>query len=188
MKKNIFALSLLIILAASARFIPHGYNFTPIAGMALLGAAYFDKKYLAYIVPILTLFLSDFILNNTLYRAFFPDHTGIVIFSKFMIYTYLGTGLMVAIGHLLLRKVNAPRILGSAVAATIVFFLVSNFGSWLHTPIYAKSFPGLLSAYVAGLPFLNGHLLGNILFSFILFGAFEFMTDRKLSKVLSFGS
>ena len=185
MNKNIIALTLLIILSALSRFVPHGYNFTPIAGMALLGAAYFDKKRLAFLVPILILFVSDFILNNTLYRTFFPDHEGIVFFSEFMIYTYIGTAAMVLMGMGLLKKVSAPRILGSAIAATVLFFLITNFGVWANGLMYPKTGAGLISAYVAGLPFMSGHLIGNVVFSFILFGAYEIIIDRKLTDVAS---
>lgn len=160
MKKNIFTVSLLIILAAISRFIPHGYNFTPIAGMALLGAAYFNKKHLAYLVPIMTLVLSDIILNNTLYRAFYPDHEGFVLLTDFMLYTYAGMALIVLIGQGLLKKVSAPRILGSAISGTIAFFLITNFGTWMHSGMYPSNIAGLGAAYVAGLPFMSGHLLG----------------------------
>ncbi|WP_235298961.1 DUF6580 family putative transport protein [Portibacter marinus] len=181
MKRNIIVLTLLIIIAAVSRFIPHGYNFTPIAGMALLGGAYFKKKYLAILVPIAVLFVTDVMLNNTLYRAFFPDHEGFVLFSDFMIYTYLGTALMVVVGMGLLHKITAPRLLGSVLFSTIIFFLVTNFGSWIANPVYPQNLGGLMASYVAGLPFLSGHLIGNLVYTFILFGAYELIVHREIN-------
>ena len=183
MNRNIFVLTLLIIIAAISRFIPHGYNFTPIAGMALLGGGYYNKRILAFIVPILVLFVTDFVLNNTLYRAFFPDVEGIVFFSNFMIFTYIGTAGIVLIGMGLLKKVTAPRILGGALFSTILFFLITNFGSWATGTMYPKTGGGLIASYIAGLPFMSGHLIGNLVFSFILFTAFELITKRQLSAV-----
>lgn len=184
MNRNIFALSLLIIIAAISRFIPHGYNFTPIAGMALLGGAYFNKKSLAFLVPILTLFATDFVLNNTLYRAFFPDVVGLVFFSKFMIFTYAGTAAIVLIGMGLLKKVSAPRLIGGALFSSIVFFLITNFGTWATGTMYPKNALGLIESYVAGLPFLSGNLVGNLVYTFLLFGAYELFTKKEASAVL----
>ncbi|GLR16327.1 DUF6580 family putative transport protein [Portibacter lacus] len=183
MNRNIFALTLLIILSAAARFIPHGYNFTPIAGMALIGGAYYHKKFFAFLVPLLTLYATDFVLNNTLYRSFFPDQEGIIFFSSFMLYTYVGTAAIVLIGMGLLKKVTAPRLLGSAVFSSILFFLITNFGTWASGMMYPKTGAGLAAAYTAGIPFLSGHLISNIVFSFLLFSAYELIIKRNLSTV-----
>ena len=42
-----------IIFGAIMRLIPHWPNFTPIAAMALFGGAYFNKKHLAFLVPLM---------------------------------------------------------------------------------------------------------------------------------------
>ena len=41
----------IVVLAAMARFIPHPFNFTPIAAIALFGGAYFTKRWQALFVP-----------------------------------------------------------------------------------------------------------------------------------------
>ena len=48
-------LSLLVLFAAFSRLIPHPPNFAPIGAMALFGAAYFSKKYIALILPVLAM-------------------------------------------------------------------------------------------------------------------------------------
>ena len=188
MNRNIIVLTLIIFIAAVSRFIPHGFNFTPIAGMALLGGAYFNKKILAFLVPLGVLLITDIILNNTIYRTFFPDHEGLVLFSNFMLYTYLGTALIVIIGIGLLKKITGPRILGGAILSTILFFLITNFGSWLGSPMYSQTGGGLIASYIAGLPFLSGHLVGNLVYSFILFGAYELVINREISAVTRFSA
>jgi len=182
-KRNIIVLTSLIAIAAIARFIPHGYNFTPLGGIALLGGAYYSKRILAFLVPILVLFVTDVILNNTLYRAFFPDQEGFVLFTNFMIYTYLGTAAIVLLGILMLKKVSTPRLLGGAVLGSLLFFLISNFGSWLTGAMYPKTAMGLLSAYGAGLPFLTGHLIANVIFAFLLFGLYELLVERRITSL-----
>lgn len=184
MKKNILVLSLLIIVAALTRIVPHSYNFTPIAGMALVGSAYFHRKILAFLIPVLALYVSDFILNNTIYSSFYPDNAGLIFITDFMIFTYGAMLLTVLLGIKMLRKVSGTRILGSAVIASLIFFLISNFGVWLTTPMYPKSLVGLGESYIAGLPFLQGTLLSNVIFTPVIFFAYQMITRQKLSKVL----
>ena len=64
MKPSIFrprtaVLVALILLAAFFRLLPNTRNFAPITAMALLGAAYFDRKRLAFLVPVAAMLLSD---------------------------------------------------------------------------------------------------------------------------------
>jgi hypothetical protein len=101
-----------------------------------------------------------------------------------MIYTYAGTAAIVLIGMGLLKKISGPRILGSALLSTIVFFLVTNFGSWISIPIYPMNASGLIAAYVAGLPFMSGHLVANVVFSFLLFGSYELATKSEMRSLL----
>jgi len=42
-------------------------NFTPIGAMALFGGAYFNSRWKAYLLPLVTLWLSDIILNRFLF-------------------------------------------------------------------------------------------------------------------------
>ena len=51
-------ITLMILLAAMSRLLPHPPNFAPIGGMALFGAAYFSKRYWAFIVPIAAVWIS----------------------------------------------------------------------------------------------------------------------------------
>ncbi len=152
--------------------------------MALLGGAYYRKRIMAYLVPIFSLYISDFVLNNFVYRSFFPDNEGLVWFSDFMIYTYLGTLGIVVLGSLILNKVSLPRMIGGALAGTVLFFLVSNFGVWIApTSLFPKSIAGLMSCYTAGLPFLQTSLIGNLVFTLVLFTGYEVLTQKNISLV-----
>ena len=48
---RLLVVSALVLFAVAARWLPHPPNFTPLGGMALFGAAYFAKKYWAYLIP-----------------------------------------------------------------------------------------------------------------------------------------
>jgi hypothetical protein len=103
-----------------------------------------------------------------------------------MIYTYVATALIVGIGILFLNRISAPKLLGSALGASILFFLITNFGSWMYNPVYPNNLGGLGASYIAGLPFLSGHLIGNIVYTFVLFTAYELVVNKSLAKVYSF--
>lgn len=163
----------IIVLAAGSRFISP-FNFSPIGAISLFGAAYFSRKMWAFIVPFAAIWFSNLILDNVFYAQYYD---GFQWFSN--PFVYLGFALTVAAGFGLLQKITPARLAGSAVAATLIFFLVSNFGAWLEMPLYPKTFAGLMSAYAAGLPFLKNSLLGNVIYCSILFGAFEYFKYAK---------
>lgn len=170
-------LALMIALAALSRFLPHPPNFTPLGGMALFGAAYFNRKYIAFAVPFLAMWLSDLALNNLVYAKLYPE-----LYPRFAwmgsLWVYLSFGLIVLIGFGLLRKVTTLRLLGASLSASVLFFLVTNFGSWLSNPLYAKNIGGLMTSYVAGIPFFWNTMAGDLIFTAVLFGAFEWMKRR----------
>jgi formate-dependent nitrite reductase membrane component NrfD len=48
--------------------------------------------------------------------------------------------------------------------------LVTNFASWLNNPMYTQNFSGLLTSYIAGIPFFRNTLLGDLFYLSVLFG------------------
>lgn len=78
-----------------------------------------------------------------------------------------------AIGQLFLRKTENPALIGGgAVAASLVFFVVSNFGSWLMQALpYGYSLAGLADCYQAAIPFYRGTLVSDVLCTATLFTA-----------------
>lgn len=169
----------IIVLAAASRFISP-LNFNPIGAISLFGAAYFSKKIWAFVVPLLSLWISSLILDNVVYAQYYD---GFQWFSN--PFVYLGFALTVIVGFLALKKINLSRIFGAALSGTVVFFIVSNFGSWLEMPIlYTRDLNGLTAAYAAGLPFLQNSLIGNLLYCGLLFGSFEWVKISFPSIVL----
>ena len=168
-------LILLIFSCAFSRVIPHMQNFSPLGAMALFGAAYFAKKWQGLLIPLLATWVSDLFINNVIYARYYPEFTW--FYSGF--YWQYGSYILISVlGFFILRKVTTPRIIAGALSATTLFFLVSNFGCWLANPIYSQNLPGLLSCYAAGLPFLKGTLLGDLVYSGVLFGSFAMMQSR----------
>lgn len=151
-------ITLMVMLAAFSRLIPHPPNFAPIGAMALFGAAYFSRRYLALLIPIFSMWLSDLVLNNVVYRAFF-DH--FVWFYDGFYWTYSSFILIGIIGFVALKRINTQKLILASISASIVFFLLSNFGVWVSTTMYPKTLSGLLTCYTAGLPFFKNTILGD---------------------------
>lgn len=57
------------------------------------------------------------------------------------------------------------------VTASLAYWLWTNLGVWLTSGIYAKNLAGLANCYVAALPFLQNAMLGDLIWTTVIFGA-----------------
>ncbi len=160
--------SIMILIASASRLLPHWHNFTAVGAVGLFAGFYFRKQVWAYLIPLISLWITDLVLNNFVYSAF--QEAEFVWFSKWMIWVYLGFVMMVWVGKRIIVKVRPGQVLAGTVVASLAFFIISNFGSFLMDPMYPKSGVGLVSAYVAALPFFLNTILANIFYSALFFG------------------
>ncbi len=165
-------ISIAILLAAIARILPHPFNFTPIAAMALFGGAYFANKKIAFIIPLLAMIISDCILELI---------SGIG-FHNTIIYVYASFVLITIIGIYIRNNINARTIILSSMISSILFFLITNAAVWIAGG-FAFGLNGLLTTLLAGIPFYNHQFFGSFFFNTIagdlfwcgiLFGSFYF--------------
>lgn len=156
----IFIISAIFIVAAS-RLFPHIPNFTPLAAMALFGGVYLSDKRLAFIVPLLALFISDVALQLLFGWGF----------HNTMIYVYLGFILTSFIGILVKRNTSVLSVTAGSMISSILFFIITNFGVWAASG-YQMGLAGLETTYMLGIPFFAPSLIGDLFFNGVLFGAF----------------
>jgi hypothetical protein len=173
----ILAAGLFRLLTASSVQTPLA-NFTPIGAMAFFGGCYFTDRWKAYLVPLLTLWLTDIVLNRYLYFD-----SWVFFYSGFG-WVYLSFILMVLVGQAI-KKVSIKSVILSAVGAALLHWLISDFGVWLGGGIdittglaYTRDWQGLLKCYYLALPFMKNMLLSNLIFSALFFGVFEFLQKR----------
>jgi hypothetical protein len=166
------AVAALILIAALSRLLPHFPNVTAVGAMALFGGAYATNRVLAFVLPLISLFLSDLILNNVVYAAF--NNGKFVWFYDGAMWVYGAVALTVLVGLTLAKKVNSRSVLMASVACSIAFFLITNFGVWQGGGMYPKTGAGLVACYTAALPFLLNSLIGDLSFAALLFGGFEY--------------
>jgi hypothetical protein len=165
----------LIVLAAFSRMIPHMPNFSPLGAIGLFGAAYFNKKWQAFLIPLTAIWLSDLFINNIIYGQF---QTGFVWLYDGFYWQYGSYALITLAGFFIFKKVNVSRILVGTLISTTIFFLVTNFGCFPNNPIYTQDFSGLITCYAAGIPFIKGTLFGDLCYSGLLFGSFVLLQQR----------
>lgn len=172
-----FIVAALVMAAAFSRFLPHPYNFSPIAGMALLGGAVMGKKAWAFILPIGALFLSDICFQ------LFTNTPGFYGWGQLL--NYGAFALIVVLGIVALRKINVKSVVLTSLAASVVFFIISNFGVWLFAggiAPYTYNSAGLMNTFVLGIPFFGNTLIGDLVYSGVLFGAYSLFQHFVLSK------
>jgi hypothetical protein len=155
--RTVFAL-VIILIAAALRIAPHPWNFTPIGAMALFSGAVVRDRRLAFVFPLLALFVGDIFVG----------------FHKLMPLVYASFLLSVLIGRWLQNHRTPARITLAALLGAAQFFLVTNFAVWQFLGTYPHTASGLLSCYVAGIPFFWNTLAGDALYALVFFGGFAF--------------
>lgn len=182
-KKNIILiLIVLIVIASLYRILPNRpYGFSPIFAMTLFGGAIFVKnKKWAFILPLLSLFISD-----ALYQVLYINGMSVTPgFYQGQLLNYLLFGALTCIGFLI-TKIKVLNVLLASIASPTIYFLISNFIVWagnggLGRP---KTFAGLMQCYADGLPFYPNSVYSTILFSGILFGGYYLLKKQKANQL-----
>lgn len=161
----------LIAAGVATRLLPHPENLTAIGAVALFGGAYYRRSLIAVLVPILALLVSDLVLSITWAGTDFQNWHFLspVHYALF--------GLTAMIGLALRNRPTTGRFLGATIAATVMYYLVSNLTEWFQPAsgirLYPQTFAGLIECYIAGLPFVRNMLIGNLLYGAVLFGGWR---------------
>ena len=145
------ALFLTAIGALFCRLVPHPPNAVPMGALAIYAGACLPRRW-AWLVPVLVMALSDFVIDSVLGRP-------LLDVSRWIIYaTIAGTTLL---GPLAKRTKVGPLLLPAlSLSASGIFFITSNFGAWLTPAMnYPRTLSGLTTAYVAGIPFFQNTVL-----------------------------
>jgi hypothetical protein len=143
----------LIGLAAALRIAPHPWNFTPVGAMALFSGAVLKDRRLAFLFPLLALFIGDIFIG----------------FYKFMFIIYASFLISVAIGLWLRGRRTVARISLATLLGALQFFLVSNFAVWQFLNTYPHNLRGLFACYIAAIPLFWNTLAGDAVYAAVFF-------------------
>ena len=87
-------------------------------------------------------------------------------------------------GGVLIKGFSALRIGAASLTASVSFFLISNFAVWMvWRDMYPKSFTGLITCYVAGLPFFRAEVVSDLLFCGTFFGIAYLVSQHATEPV-----
>jgi len=190
MKQSRFLLySGFVLLAALPRLIPYlleyfgadtatnlfafPWKLSPVAAICLFGGAHFATRRAAFLVPLVAMLLSDLAVGLLMHNMAFA-------FYKEMIFVYACFAFTIGMGIWLRRyRENYPVIASAALLSEVVFFLVTNFGTWYFSNgYYPPTAAGLVDCYIAAIPFINRSLLSMMLYGTILFGSYAWAERR----------
>jgi hypothetical protein len=141
-------------------------NFTPLAAIALCSAAYFPKKY-KFSVPLVTLFISDAVINFR-YGAPLLDSQIVVRYVALAVVGYAGLFLQ--------NRASLKTLLPACIVGSTFFYAITHAFSWLSDPGYTKNLAGLIQALTIGLPsysatpswmFFRNSLISDLLFTLV---------------------
>lgn len=159
------------------------HNFAPLAAVALCGAVYLPRR-LAFALPLAMLFISNAILNLAVYHE--------ALFSLDMLPPYAALALIAAIGFTLRQRARVSVLVGASIGSSLLFYVITNTGSWIANAAYAKTFAGWTQALTTGLPgfpptwwFLRNTLLSDLLFTLLFAGCMALQARKSPALVAS---
>jgi hypothetical protein len=169
-------LAILIALGIAGRLLPHPPNFTPMAAIALFSGFIFMKRYMAILTVVVTMLLTDYFAFGFLSPEWFA--------SKSMWVVYLSLLFPIVFKSFLQKKLGLLRITGAALTSSMVFFLATNFAVWAFSPMYEKTWSGLVLCYTMAIPFFQNTVAGDLIWSGVIFGVYYALLSYSNLTVL----
>ena len=137
-------------------------NFSTIGAMTLFAGATLRPRWLGVSVAAIGLLATDLVLQHN------PQWLSVYL-------PYI----IIAIAARSLKPGQSVRSFALAtVSASLIFFVVSNFGVWAMPEMYDRSLAGLATCYLQAIPFFQNTLAGDACFGIVLFGSFALLEDR----------
>lgn len=172
-KSEILLLSILFVALTAARLLMPEANFNPLGAVALMGGLLFGKRILAFTIPLGALLVGDLLMAAS--SPMYGDY----LFSSSFFTVYLSYALIIVMGIALAKRPSMMKVIGGSIGAAVLFFIVSNFGSWLYFGMYPMNFGGLMECYAAGIPFFRPTVISQLAFSLGIYLVYAFSTQRK---------
>ncbi len=166
-------LFLLFAVAVHLRFLPLPFSFAPVTAALLYFGARRPRKEMW--IPVAVLAASGVYLSRSVYGY---------AFSTDLLVTWAWYAGIVLLGGLLAKSASVLRVGAATLAASVSFFLLSNFAVWAVWTMYPKTASGLAMCYVAGLPFFRNAVVSDLFFAAAFFGIGYLVTHRREDSVI----
>lgn len=157
--KHIILILILIAFSAALRLVPHMPNVTPIAAVALLAGAMLPGVW-AFMVPVAAMLAADSVIG------FYQWPIMASVYGSLLLTAWLGRWLK--------TKRFPWRVLGAAIASSVIFYLITNVAVWRFSGMYPQTLNGLIASYYMALPFFRNTLLGDMVYVYGIFLVAEY--------------
>ena len=186
-KQQIILVSILVLMAAFWRIGTAQlglYSIVPVAAMGLFSGAILSDKKWAYLIPLATMFISDMLFAAFTNTPGFYGVSQIVNYGALALVTFMGTQM---------NKKSVLNIIGYTLSGSLVFFLLSNFGTFL-SGYYGYTGAGFIECYVMALPFYKSEMatqffsnafMGDLAFSLVAFGVYYVVAQKQMKTQLA---
>ncbi|MEC7710519.1 MAG: DUF6580 family putative transport protein [Planctomycetota bacterium] len=145
----------LVAVGVCGRLWQPAYNVTPFAAIGLAAGSLFGISISAAAVPIVAL-----VLSNMALPGYGSTVMALVVYASFLFPVLFGS---------LVQRQGWVAVLGGSLASSLIFFTTTNFATWALSDLYPHTLSGLVTCYVAALPFYRWMPIGDALWSISLF-------------------
>lgn len=180
LSSSLAAAAVCVVLAIAIKFAQLPNNFAAFGAAFIFCGAYLRGAW-AWGVPLAGLAASDF-LGQAL------GIPGVYAYAwEGMLLNYLGFAAMAGVGTMLRRRDDLPAVVGVAILGSVVYALISNFGSWLDPQMhYERTFAGLMHCYYMAIPFMRGTLSSDLFFTILFVMGYQaFLATRPATESAS---
>ena len=145
--------------------------------MAIFSGAIIKDRRLAFVLPIVSMFLSDVMFE------IFNVAPGFWGWGQLVGYGILA---LITIISFNLKKINVVNVVGYSLLSSVIFFLLSNLSFFIFdNPIYhtyTSDANGFMQCFIQALPFFRTSLVADLVYSGVLFGAYYLITHYVIKK------
>jgi hypothetical protein len=142
-------------------------NFAPVAALSLFAGYCLGNRLLAIAVPVTVMVASDLVIGRYSWQMM------ALVYAMLALPALCGAPLR---RYATTRRLGLLRwsasVMTCSLAASLAFFVVTNFGAWLWFDSYPHTLAGLRDCYVAALPFFRYTVTGDLCFATVLFGSY----------------
>ncbi len=158
------------------------WNFASLGAVSLFSGVMFKNKPYAIALPLVALLVSDIYLQFTKGYGFY----GV---SQYFVY---GSMLAIVLLGNMMKRINVVNVFGFSIASSVIFFLLTNFGTWFAgffpseavPAMYPMNIGGLITCMEMGIPFYKNTLISDVVFSGVLFGAYALFQSLNKRNVV----
>ena len=155
-KKNLQSFFFIFFFLTVSRLIPHEPNFTPVLSISILGFLFSTNLWFKVLMVLGSMFFSDLIIGT----------------HNFIIYVYFSLMLLIIIS-------NSKNYIYMMFLGPLIFFIITNFGVWLHSSYYTKNIGGLTECFYMAIPFFKNTILSTFFYCILILLTKNFYQIQK---------